>query len=470
MRVLKYRKTVSGESRVISLARKVESIKARRKAKRSNTIKTKYHHHQQQGINLINKTQNTLINKHQAESLIKAQGLDKVSAKPIPQHPTVLDKTNKMIPIIKMDEKIHIPDMEVIMNDIPIVHFPTLTTNKSVNKPTPTSIPSATTSHIIPTTTNLQQPKALQTVEQNPSKDHAIKQYVQITKSMDEDYIIAIPSYNRPDMIQVKTLALLHRYKIPTKKIIIFVANKEQYDLYKEKVPEFLYGGLVIGHLGLKNQRNFIMNYYPEGKHIVQMDDDINKIMELSLQIKVESKKHSSKRQLQKAPGHISRKTSKRASEYIKNITPIQDLDAFIKKAFQICNEKGIFLWGVYPLANARYMSPKVTTDLRFIVGPFWGIINRHRPDLRITIDEKENAERTLQHYTIDHSVLRFNNIGIETRYYKNKGGMQDEGKNRKEEALKSVYYLHQKYPKLTKIYLGKKSGVPEIRLRDYSS
>ena len=110
-------------------------------------------------------------------------------------------------------------------------------------------------------------------------------------------------------------------------------------------------------------------------------------------------------------------------------------------------------------------MTPKVTTDLRFIVGPMWGNINRHRPDLRLTIDEKENTERTLQHWVIDHKVLRFNGVGIETKYYKNKGGMQNEGKNRKEEALKSVYYLHQKYPQLTKIYLGKKSGVPEIKM-----
>jgi len=106
-----------------------------------------------------------------------------------------------------------------------------------------------------------------------------------------------------------------------------------------------------------------------------------------------------------------------------------------------------------------------MTTDLRFIVGPMWGIINRHRPELKLTIDEKENAERTLQHWVIDHAVLRFNNIGIETKYYKNKGGMQNEGKNRKTEALKSVYYLHKKYPQLTKIYLGKKSGVPEIKM-----
>jgi hypothetical protein len=86
-------------------------------------------------------------------------------------------------------------------------------------------------------------------------------------------------------------------------------------------------------------------------------------------------------------------------------------------------------------------------------------------PNLKLTINEKENAERTLQHWVIDNAVLRFNNIGIETKYYKNKGGMQSEGKNRKEEALKSAYYLNKKYPNLTKIYLGKKSGVPEIRM-----
>ena len=107
----------------------------------------------------------------------------------------------------------------------------------------------------------------------------------------------------------------------------------------------------------------------------------------------------------------------------------------------------------------------KITTDLRFIVGPMWGIINRHRPELKLTINEKENSERTLQHFVLDGAVLRFNNIGIETVYYKNKGGMQNEGKNRKTEALKSVYYLHQKYPKITKIVLNKKHKIPEIKM-----
>lgn len=256
------------------------------------------------------------------------------------------------------------------------------------------------------------------------------------TKSdLDTSYIIVIPSFNRPELIQSKTLALLYRHNIPHHKITIFVANKEQYDLYKSTVPQTLYGSLVIGVLGLKNQRNFIMDYYPEGTNIVQMDDDLDKIVELII------------------------------SGNQKTIKPIENLHEFIQHAFQICREKNIFLWGVYPLANSRFMTPTITTNLRFIVGPFWGVINRHRNDLKLTIDEKENTERTLQHYVIDHAVLRFNNVGIETRYYKNKGGMQNEGKNRKDEALKSVYYLHKKYPKLTKIYLGKKSGIPEIKL-----
>ena len=269
-----------------------------------------------------------------------------------------------------------------------------------------------------------------------------------------DKYIIAIPSYNRPELIQNKTLSLLHKHNINPKQIHIFVADREQYDLYKSKIPRDLYNKLIIGVKGLKNQRNYINNYYPEGYHIVEMDDDIDKIVELVMIRK--GSRSSSRSQSQ---------SQKKSQSPKKTLQPIKNLDEFIKKAFSRCISNGIFLWGVYPLANSHFMTDTITTDLRFIVGPFWGMINRHRPDLQLTIDEKENSERTLQHWVIDGTVLRFNNIGIETNYYKNKGGMQEEGKNRKEEALQSVIYLHKQYPKITKIHLGKKSGVPEIKL-----
>ena len=433
---LKYRESSSHKSRVYSLARKVENIKYKKQAKRERIIGPKeyrkhlletYLHHQHRELERELEPKSRITRKSskadiiKAHTLIQSLGLDTVSRESIPQELTILDNEKYLKPIIEMGE-LEIPEMEVDLSntDKPIVSFPTLN------------------------------PKAKSKFKALNGKDTL------------ESYIITIPSYNRPDLIQVKTLALLHRHSIPATKINIFVANQEQYDLYKAKVPEWLYGKLVIGVLGLRNQRNFIMDYYPEGAHIVQMDDDLDKIMELIIE------PHSSRSASIRGSMRAS-KTTRKSSKSARRMRPIIDLNGFITRAFEICHKKEIFLWGVYPLANARFMTPKMTTDLRFIVGPFWGIINRHRPDLRITIDEKENAERTLQHYTIDGTVLRFNNVGIETRYYKNKGGMQDEGKDRKEEALKSVYYLHKKYPKLTKIYLGKKSGVPEIRMLTHS-
>jgi hypothetical protein len=269
------------------------------------------------------------------------------------------------------------------------------------------------------------------------------------------DYIIAIPSYKRPDIIQTHTLAILNKHNIKSSHITIFVANQEESDIYKKDIPPSMYNNIVIGVLGLKNQRNFINEYYPEGAHIVEMDDDIKTIMQLVVKQKSISSRSGSARS-------DSSRTSKKTEKTVK---PIEDLDAFIRRAFEMCIESNIFLWGVYPLINPHFMTYKVTTDLRFIVGPMWGMINRHRQDLKLTVDEKENSERTLQFWVADGAVLRFNNVGIETKYYKNQGGMQAEGKDRKVEALKSVYYLHNLYPTLTKVSLSKKSGMPEIKM-----
>ena len=44
---------------------------------------------------------------------------------------------------------------------------------------------------------------------------------------------------------------------------------------------------------------------------------------------------------------------------------------------------------------------------------------------------------------------------------------MQSEMKNRKEEALKSAQYLYDTYPQYTTLYIKKKSGYPEVKLKD---
>ena len=76
------------------------------------------------------------------------------------------------------------------------------------------------------------------------------------------DYIIAIPSYKRSDIIQTHTLAVLNKHNINPSHITIFVANQEESDIYTKAIPSSLYNTIVIGVLGLKNQRNFISDYY----------------------------------------------------------------------------------------------------------------------------------------------------------------------------------------------------------------
>ena len=206
------------------------------------------------------------------------------------------------------------------------------------------------------------------------------------TNHGNKNYVIAIPSYNRSDSIQTKTLTVLQQNNIEPSLIHIFVANKEQYDIYLQAIPKHLYGTLVIGILGLKNQRNYINDYYTEGTHIVELDDDITSIVQLIVKDKSKGSSKSSKGS-KGSKSSKSRKTMK-STKPIKFIKPIINLDAFIKHAFKICTENGSFLWGVYPIANAHFMTPTVTKDLRFIVGPMFGMINRHRHDLQLTIDE----------------------------------------------------------------------------------
>lgn len=279
-------------------------------------------------------------------------------------------------------------------------------------------------------------------------------------------YIIAIPSYKRPDIIQTKTLKLLQQHGINHNIIKIFVADQQEYDDYKIQIPETLYGELIIGELGLKNQRNFISNYYPIGSHIVQMDDDVEKIVELQTGTpntpNISRTLEISGKNTNKTSGKKISKISRKKTNTVK---PITNLDIFIKHAFNLCIAKGSFLWGVYPLSNPYFMTNTITTDLRFIVGPFWGMINRHDEALKLTMDEKENTQRTLQFYTNDGLVIRFNNIGIQTKYYRNRGGMQQNKKSRFDEANKSAHILHATYPTLTRVIYRAKTGFPEVKL-----
>ena len=90
--------------------------------------------------------------------------------------------------------------------------------------------------------------------------------------------VFAIPSYNRPFELKLKTLATLKRHGIDKENIWVFVANQEEYNRYEEKLDPDTYKEIKIGEKGIRNQRKYISQFFEEGIHIVSMDDDIEEL------------------------------------------------------------------------------------------------------------------------------------------------------------------------------------------------
>ena len=97
-----------------------------------------------------------------------------------------------------------------------------------------------------------------------------------------QDYIIAIPTYNRPLIIINKTLKLLKEYDIPNDKIIIFVKDQEQMNLYKDIILN--YNLVLTGASGIMETRNTIQSFFyyeTTYTNVVYIDDDIDSLWDM---------------------------------------------------------------------------------------------------------------------------------------------------------------------------------------------
>jgi hypothetical protein len=252
-------------------------------------------------------------------------------------------------------------------------------------------------------------------------------------KASKSDWVIAIPSYKRAETLRDKTLVVLHNYQIPPHKIHVFVATKAEYDIYKSVLKPGSYGHMHIAVPGMAAVRNFITGYFPKGKHIFSMDDDIRGFIEYS-------------------------------SSARRNEKPLRSLTDLINNGFAEARKTGFRLFGTYPIPNGFFMKPTITTDLRYLPGGAWGIINPG-PILNITIDDKEDYLRTLMMYILDGGVIKFNGVAPLTVGYQGDGGMQEDRTMNRIEA--SARAMVSSFPDLVKINLTKKSGKPEVRLHD---
>lgn len=241
-------------------------------------------------------------------------------------------------------------------------------------------------------------------------------------------YVVAIPSYNRADTIANKTLSYLLDGGVSPSKITIFVANKTQEKMYASAVPKEMYKEIVVGKIGIANQRKFITHYYPVGTYIVSMDDDVEELLML------------------------------RGDKLVS----LHKVDEFFKKAYNMMKRENRFIWGIYPVRNAFFMHNTISTNLKFIIGVTFGYINRRlkRLEPSAKAEGKEDYEQSILYYKEDGGVLRFNNVTHKTKF-NSPGGL---GTDRQLMNKKAAEYLQETYPDIVSIF-HRKNGMTEIRL-----
>ena len=228
--------------------------------------------------------------------------------------------------------------------------------------------------------------------------------------------MFAIPSYNRFETLKEKSLKFLTSNGVSLTDIYVFVVE-EEYDLYNT-----LGCNVIKGEKGLKNQRNFIINYFDEGTSLICLDDDIESIDGLE--------------------------------------NPFLD---FVNNTFELMKKEKCYLSGIYPCFNKFFRKNTITTDLRFIIGCFYFVFNRKDMIEQDNFNNKDDYSRTIRHFIKDGCVLRYNNIAVKTKFY-SKGGLGN-FKDRLESSKIECELFKKKYDEYCRLKI-RKNGMSEIVLK----
>ena len=248
------------------------------------------------------------------------------------------------------------------------------------------------------------------------------------------NYIIAIPSYKRANILNQRTLAFLKRHNIPNHNIEIHVESQEMKDYYHSIIGPF-YTILVSHAKGIGATRNYLRYHYKyETKHVnvLYLDDDIENIMDYD--------------------------------------QPLEDLHGFVKKAFAITKSSKLNLWGISPFHNTFYLKDSITTTLKYIAGCCCGeIIDRNKHDIYTDVDHAEDFLFTMEHFIRDNGVIRFNKIAIITKYFEQEGGICESVgglAERKKTMETNCKYIAERYPQMCRL-IEKKYGF-DLRLNHH--
>lgn len=240
---------------------------------------------------------------------------------------------------------------------------------------------------------------------------------------------IAIPSLKRAKYIHEEGTLKFLKGKVDRNLIHIFVANEKERDEYYKEIPKKMYGEIVIGELGLFQQRSFIKKYFDAGMHVVSFDDDVQ--------------------------GMLAYK-----GEGIKELDEFTRLEELILASEELLIEKGLTAWSVTMSSNPFYMDNAISINLRILLGTCHGYIvsdDQSRYDIlpyatKYKINSGvEDILETLNRFTLDGHVLTWSNICLDTNWKGNEGGIQSQQSEKKREVMQklSIKRLAKDYPDL---------------------
>lgn len=200
---------------------------------------------------------------------------------------------------------------------------------------------------------------------------------------MSSSFRIAIPSYKRANLLQQLTLRFLFSETIPIDRIDIFVASKEEEELYRAALgPSWR---LIVGLPGIHRQREFMESYYPIGSKILFMDDDVKSI---------------------------------------KSLYKGVPFDVVVERMFDLTEARGCRLWGVYPTDSGLCLKDRVCKGICYIIGACYGmIVSEFKPSY--PTQTTEDFVRSIEYFR-QSGVLRFEGLGIQTKYFNPIGGLSE--------------------------------------------
>lgn len=230
---------------------------------------------------------------------------------------------------------------------------------------------------------------------------------------------IVICSAGRVEILKRQTMAILQYTEMP----ITIIVPYEEAAVYEAAFP----GRNIIGvQKGLVKQRAFARSLFPPEAHILFMDDDISRIKVL---------------------------------EYTVMLVPIWEaFDDVVESLFEEMEKKGCTMWGVYPMCNRGWMKATDVRDTAYIVGAFYGILNSIPNEAGD--DEAEDFRRQLRLLRSGGHCIRFNWVGVQTKYWKGDvGGIQRTPAT----SLKVFQELAEEYSQYVKMSQTRK-GRPNLR------